>query len=108
MNAICHCGSCKKRTGSAFGWSAYFADSQVLQKVGELKVYPISVPIPAQRYFCSNYGSTLFWTADIMPGDTGIAGGCFADTPLESPSMTANNEGRCAWVGLPDHWLKAP
>lgn len=108
MNGICHCNNCKKRTGSAFGWSAYFADSQVLQKAGDLKVYVFSGNIPQQRWFCSNCGSTLFWKADIMPEHTGVAGGCFADTPLESPSLTANNEGRCVWLGLPDHWASAP
>jgi hypothetical protein len=108
MNAICHCGSCKRRTGSAFGWSAYFADDKVVAKAGDLKVYSISVPVPAQRSFCSTCGSTLFWKADILPGHTGVAGGCFADPPLEAPSLTASNEGKCAWVGLPDHWLKVP
>jgi hypothetical protein len=106
MNALCHCGSCKKRTGSAFGWSAYFADGQVKQTTGDLKVYNVPSEIPAKRYFCANCGSTLFWKADMLPEHTGIAGGCFADTPLESPSMTAYDERRCAWVSLPDGWLK--
>ena len=39
LNAICNCSSCKKRTGSAFGWSAYFPDDKVLAKTGELKTY---------------------------------------------------------------------
>jgi hypothetical protein len=108
MNALCHCCSCKRRSGSAFGWSAYFADDKVLGVAGDLKVYAISVPAPAQRSFCSNCGSTLFWKADIFPGHTGVAGGCFADAPLEEPALTASNEGKCAWVGLPDHWLKVP
>ena len=29
FNGICHCDECKKSTGSAFGWSAYFENSQV-------------------------------------------------------------------------------
>jgi hypothetical protein len=47
----------------------------------------------------------LFWKlAFALPDQTGIAGGCFADNPLEAPSLTGNNEGRCVWVGLPDGW----
>ncbi|HEV2169369.1 MAG TPA: GFA family protein, partial [Candidatus Binatus sp.] len=80
MNALCHCDSCKRRTGSAFGWSAYFADAQVLRTIGDLKIYAISTPAPAQRSFCTNCGSTLFWKADIMPGYVGIAAGCFDET----------------------------
>ena len=36
LNAICHCDNCKRRTGSAFGWSAYFADDSVVARRGEL------------------------------------------------------------------------
>jgi hypothetical protein len=108
MNALCHCNSCKRRTGSAFGWSAYFADAQVLRKTGDLKVYAITTPACAQRSFCTNCGSTLFWNADIMPGYLGIAGGCFTETPLPSPSISASHDGRCAWLGLPADWLTTP
>jgi len=107
LNAICHCGSCKKRTGSAFGWSAYFADGQVLRQAGEFKIYAISLPSPAQRSFCANCGSTLFWKAGILPEHVGIAAGCFADKPLDPPSVTSSNHGQCAWVTLPETMFKA-
>ena len=108
MNAICHCNSCKRRTGSAFGWSVYFADAQVLRKTGDLKIYAIATPAQANRSFCSNCGSTLFWTADIMPGYTGVAAGCFAEIPLPPPTISASHDGRCAWLSLPADWLTTP
>jgi hypothetical protein len=105
INGICHCRNCKKRTGSAFGWSAYFADAQILRKAGNFKAYVIGGEKAQQRWFCAHCGSTLFWKlAFALPDQTGIAGGCFADNPLEAPSLTGNNEGRCVWVGLPDGW----
>jgi|SRR5271165_920267 len=108
LNGICHCNNCKRRTGSAFGWSAYFADAQILHKAGDLKAYVISGELAQERWFCSNCGSTLFWkSAFFMPEHTGIAAGCFTDAPLESPSLTATNKGRCAWLKLPDDWLRA-
>jgi len=83
VNGICNCHNCKKRTGSAFGWSAYFTEGQILQKAGDLKVYEITEEKAQQRWFCSNCGSTLFWKASFLPvllkECTGIAGGCFAD-----------------------------
>ena len=42
LNAICHCANCKRRTGSAFGWSVYVADSQVVRRDGEFRVYDIA------------------------------------------------------------------
>ena len=29
LHAVCHCDNCKRRTGSAFGVSAYFEDDQI-------------------------------------------------------------------------------
>lgn len=105
INAVCHCRSCKRRSGSAFGWSAYFNNSQILKREGELKVYDVSGEVSVQRYFCAVCGTTLLWKAPSQPDFTGIAAGCFDDSPLPEPSMTAWNEWRCAWVTLPDSMI---
>jgi hypothetical protein len=104
VNGICHCANCKKRTGSAFGWSCYFRDDQVLRTAGDFRIYEIAGANPQQRHFCAACGTTLFWKARYFPGLTGIAGGCFVDAPLAAPSVTVSNDGRCAWVGLPADW----
>ena len=104
INAVCHCRNCQTRTGSAFGWSTYFTDGQISSRSGDVSVYAIGGANPQQRWFCKNCGSTLFWKADFLPGHTGVAGGCFVDNPLGSPSVTVSNNGRCAWVGLPQEW----
>jgi hypothetical protein len=108
INGVCHCRNCKKRTGSAFGWSAYFADNQITNRQGDVAVYEIGGTKTQQRWFCRNCGSTLFWKAASRPGLTGVAGGCFADNPLNAPSFTVSNDGRCTWVGLPDDWRTSP
>src|SRR5437764_14893828 len=96
LNAVCHCNSCKKRTGSAFGWSAYFPDERVLARRGEMKAYVVKGDVPVRRWFCAVCGSTVFWEGGgFMPGQTGFAGGCSADTPLPEPAFSANPAGRC-------------
>lgn len=107
INAICHCRNCKKRTGSAFGWSSYFADDKIVRKSGEVRVYEIAGKRQQQRWFCAQCGTTLYWKISHWPDSTGIAGGCFADDPLEPPTVTVSNDGRCAWVGLPEEWRTA-
>ncbi len=104
LNAICHCNNCKRRTGSAFGWSAYFADERMLGRQGDFRVYEIADRNPQQRWFCTVCGSTVFWKLAARPHQTGIAGGCFGDPPLPEPTVTVSNAGRCAWLGLPDDW----
>jgi hypothetical protein len=104
INALCHCDNCKKRTGSAFGWSVYFADGQVVGLSGDFRIYEIAGARPQRRWFCATCGSTLFWKASWRHGETGITGGCFVDPPFDPPSVTVSNHGRCAWLGLPAEW----
>lgn len=109
LNAICNCSSCKKRTGSAFGWSVYFPDTMVVAKEGDLEVYAKDGPEGYERHFCARCGTTLYWKSFAFLADhTGIAGGCFADDPLPSPNFSASDTGRCAWLTLPAEWARAP
>jgi hypothetical protein len=102
LNAICHCSNCKRRTGSAFGWSVYFADEQVISRNGDFRLYEIPGRNPQQRWFCTVCGSTVLWKVAWRPRETGIAGGCFADPP--GPSVTVSNNGRLPWLDLPADW----
>jgi len=104
VDAVCNCASCKRRTGSAFGWSAYFRDEDIKDRQGELKAYVVRGPPTTTRWFCPNCGTTMIW--DGMPGQTGFAGGCFAETPLPEPNIVAYDDRRCAWVTLPETWMR--
>lgn len=104
INAVCHCDDCKRRTGSAFGWSAYFADHQIVEKTGVLTLYRVPGTTSQQRWFCAQCGSTLFWISGDFPNMTGVAGGCFTTPALSSPDLTIGSETKHAWVGLPTHW----
>ena len=114
INGICHCRNCQRRTGSAFGWSAYFPNEAVTATIGAFRTYSIrkspdggdaGVENTQERVFCGTCGTTLFWRSTDFAGLTGIAGGCFGDaTPLPEPTMTIGNETRCAWVTLPAQW----
>ena len=104
LNGICNCDDCKRRTGSAFGWSAYFEDSQVIETSGDPSVYDVDVTPPQRRYFCAACGSTLYWASGSFPEMTGVAGGSFVDAPLPEPTASYRDRRRCHWVGLPDTW----
>jgi hypothetical protein len=107
LNSLCHCASCKRRTGSAFGWSAYFPDDKIVSVAGTLNVYAKQGEAGYNRFFCARCGTTLYWKSfGFLPGDTGIAAGCFVDDPLPEPKLSATDGGRCAWVALPDDWLR--
>ncbi|MFZ4604584.1 MAG: GFA family protein [Caulobacterales bacterium] len=109
FNAICHCGSCRRRTGTAFGWSVYFPDAAIVERAGEASVYAKGGDAPFERSFCVRCGTTLYWkSATFLAECTGIAGGCFDDPPAPEPALSASETQRRHWICLPDAWLKTP
>ena len=81
MVLACHCDACKKRTGSAYGVSVMFDDSNVKQFTGETRTYMRSGDSGNKvRYeFCPNCGTTLRWFVDGVPNRQVFAGGTFDD-----------------------------
>ncbi|HEY3798498.1 MAG TPA: GFA family protein [Caulobacteraceae bacterium] len=105
LNAVCNCASCKRRTGSAFGWSAYFRNEDIKRRQGAFSTYRVPGPPPTNRSFCTACGTTMIWESEGAD-QTGFAAGCFEATPLPEPAITAYDDRRCPWVGLPDSWMR--
>jgi hypothetical protein len=107
VHAVCHCRDCRRRTGSAFGWSAYFPREALAAASGALAEYAVrdeARGIEQRRFFCPRCGSTLYWFDDArFPALVGVAAGCLDPTPGE-PTLSASHAKKCAWVGLPDTW----
>jgi hypothetical protein len=102
-SGVCHCDDCRRRTGSAFGWSAYFPQEAVSRKKGKARTYaPASGT--GTRHFCGKCGSTLYWEASGLTELVGIAGGAFVDAPLPRPAASYRDSRRCEWVDLPEDW----
>jgi len=104
---VCHCNNCKRRTGSAFGISAYFQRSAVHGPQGKATVYALGHAASGatqERYFCSTCGSTLYWYVSTYPHLIGIAGGCFAEDPLDDPNRVSSAASQWQWVTLPSTW----
>lgn len=98
-SGLCSCDNCKRRTGAPFGWSLYFRDEQVRRIAG-----PLSVLVGVgKRWFCSACGSTIYWRSfgAWRPGQTGFAGGCFADPTLPPPSIAVRCAQAMPWIGYP-------
>lgn len=111
MHGVCHCTNCQRRTGSAFGISAYFARSSVVAQTGETTVYAFHHAQQGHdqaRHFCSRCGTTLFWTVTTLPDWIGIAGGCFADGGLPEPTYSVTHRKKAAWLTLPPTWKVHP
>ena len=110
-HGICHCTNCKRRTGSAFGISAYFDRTAVVACEGQTSIYAFhhaSQGHDQARHFCVLCGTTLYWIVSTLPEMIGIAGGCFADEGLPEPTYSVSGQKKECWVGLPGHWRTSP
>jgi hypothetical protein len=106
-HGVCHCTNCKRRTGSAFGVSAYFDRSDVVQKQGNTSIYSFHHDTQnhdQERHFCVKCGTTLFWYVSTLPEKIGIAGGCFANEGLPEPTYSVTDDKRERWLSLPPKW----
>jgi hypothetical protein len=89
-HVVCHCSNCKRRTGSAFGISTYFAREHVVQTSGETEVYAFHHTAQnhdQQRHFCKRCGTTLFGEQD-----------------LGEPTLSATHSKKMVWLELPATW----
>ena len=104
-NLVCHCGSCRRRTGGPCGWTATFRAEQVRVISGDFSLYlSDGAAGPVTSSFCSACGTTLLFAPEQAPGVIGCAGGCFVETPLGEPTLSASDDQRCAWLSLPNGW----
>jgi hypothetical protein len=109
---VCHCTECQRRTGSAFGVSAYFSKDQVRAE-GPSKVYKRGSDSgrKLKLHFCPGCGSTVFWYAEFLPDLVGIAFGAFADPSMPGPPMSVWEMTRHPWVTFGhelDHFGRQP
>ena len=107
LNALCHCTDCRRRTGSAFGWNAYFLEAQVGTPSGTVTQREVPVSAPQLRHSCPDCGTMLWWTAGTAPGLIGIAAGAL-EPALDQPIATYADDQRCPWLVLPDGLVSYP
>ena len=100
LNGLCHCEDCRRRTGSAFGWSAYFPEDRVRGLHGKAASYDPAAGT-GTRHFCGTCGPTLYWRATGLRELVGIAGGALVEPPLPAPTASYRDTQKCAWLDLP-------
>ena len=103
--SICHCLSCQRRTGSAFGMQAgYEADRIAIS--GESTEYARISDEADHKvhvfHFCPRCGGTVFYTEPDEPDRVVVMAGTFADPHFPPPMRSSYEVRRHPWVGLPE------
>jgi len=101
--SICHCDACQKRTGSAFGAQARWAESAVRIEGNERQWTRIAESGNLVTFrFCAVCGATVYWTLAVLPNFVAVALGAFADATFPAPLVSVYDVHRHPWVKLPD------
>jgi hypothetical protein len=97
--SVCHCGQCKRRSGSAFAFNSVWPADQVETR-GEFSTYTRSSDegFWARFHFCPACGVTVFYEIERRPGLVSIPVGTFADPDFPPPTVEVYGELRCRWL----------
>ncbi len=101
--SMCHCLECQRRTGSAFGIQARFAEKDVTIE-GPSTAYTRTADTGNQItfHFCPECGSTVFYRLEKWPEAIAVAVGAFADPSFPAPRVSVYEARRHPWVGIPE------
>lgn len=98
--SVCHCLACQRRTGSAFGAQARFAQEAVTVS-GQSREF-VRVGDDGTRiafHFCPDCGATVYYR--LPDGFVAIPVGAFADPSFPAPSVSVYEEFMHSWVQVP-------
>ncbi|KPL67860.1 aldehyde-activating protein [Erythrobacter sp. SG61-1L] len=109
MTVLCHCRDCQRRSGSAFGITAYFPQESVSIS-GEAREFtrPTDEGNIFTTGFCPQCGSTLYARPSKYPGILGVTVGTFADPEFPRPARSVYEQSKHDWIGLPEDMPRHP
>ena len=100
--SVCHCLACKRRSGSAFAFTAWFDEADVVTG-GEATEY-VRVGDEGGRAvfsFCPRCGGGVFFRAEHAPGRIAVTVGSFADMDFPPPTVSVYDpDRRYPWVEI--------
>lgn len=99
--SVCQCLECQKRTGSAFGVQARFAEDQVTVEGPSAQWSRTGDGgTTADFQFCPTCGATVLWRPREYPGLVLVAIGAFADPTFTAPTVMVYGNRAHPWVEL--------
>ena len=105
----CHCRACQRRSGAAFGAGAYY-DPAAATVIGKPREYCRTPDAGGtfRTFFCSECGTSVFWTIDQHPGLIGVALGTL-EMPLAGIEVHSLFErSKLEWITIDAASLHSP
>jgi hypothetical protein len=101
MAFVCHCRSCQRFTGSAFG-AVVVVPKQTLTINGMMKTFtsPGGSGTPLHRHFCPECGSSIAEESDLRPGALILNIGTLDEPKSVVPTLQKFCEDALPWAQL--------
>lgn len=104
LMAHCHCTDCQKMTGAHMATIAAVPEAGFRVLSGEATFYDTTGDSGGRvhRGFCATCGSTLYSTADAMPGMVFVEAGSLDDASWVRPASHIFTRSAQPWANLDD------
>jgi len=97
----CHCFTCRRRSGSAFGLSAFVLRDDLTLMSGELVAKQTSPRTTV--YLCIDCGTTIYSESIEFPSTYIVRGGSFDNPNFVEPGAHLWVKRKHPWIVLPDN-----
>lgn len=97
----CHCGECRRLSGSAFTtWAAFARDTVMIEGGAALTAFDVTPNV--RRHFCRSCGSHAHTSDQRHPALLGVPVGLIEGLALPRPSAHFFVDHRAAWCDIND------
>lgn len=99
--SVCHCLSCKRRTGSAFSWNAIYKSENVVSE-GSFANFSRATDTGRTNhyFFCTHCGAVMFYEVEMRHGMLSVPAGLFADPAFQGPETEVFDQRAVAWCNI--------
>ena len=104
----CHCGMCRKATGSSFATNMLVRESDFVLTSGQALIKPFQSSPGEHRHFCSECGSPIYGAAEKRPGKVSVRCGALDDDPVVRPAVHVYIEHKAPWFEIRDQLRQYP
>lgn len=103
--SYCHCTRCQRRTGTAASATARLAPGSFRVVAGEDRLRAWKPEGGAEKWFCVDCGSAMFFRVPGDPDVIGVRMGSFDEDPGVRPAHRQFVAYAAAWDQIPDDGL---
>ncbi len=108
MMYYCHCGTCRKASGSSFATNLIAATDDFTIVSGEALLSSFESSPNKRRYFCSACGSPIYSQAESNKFIVSVRSGTLDTEPAIAPSVHAYVASKAPWLEIRDDLPQKP